>query len=461
MKIPSRLTKSRHGIYKVRIQSNGLDRCISLRTRDYPFAMLAAYELGARILSMDLDKLKKLSFKDIKNWTIERTGQTIKLSTDGSQQDHENAILIAKELNLIHSSMDGQILSTTQQTTYHLKDILNLYMVELMKVEWEEKTRKMAISFLNKKFIGCLGASFDMRNFTDEVLNDIWLQPLLKTGKFGSTKKELSWIRRFAEWCANPTRSYCPAPLTLTIPKTRKVKSNSEVIEHYAYFSKSDLDKIFDNLHLQACLPWHIWIPLLALYTGARIGEIAGLQTHHFYSKMGIEAMHLPGTKTQCSPRDIPIHSDLLEIGLLQLVDARRKAGVKNLFDITLSEQNGIGAAPSKWFGAFLRKDAKIPEKDKVFHSFRHTLIDHLIQAGTPDSERRQYVGHSKGGDVHSNTYGRNPIGISALNERITSKINCNQYCGFLIDKGIYLEKANQLINERPKTFRKSKTDFN
>ena len=67
MKLYSRLVKSRHGIYYLRLQVSGIDKRWSLGTRDPSQASIAAYKIGAKILSMKIDPTK------IKGWTL-KTG---------------------------------------------------------------------------------------------------------------------------------------------------------------------------------------------------------------------------------------------------------------------------------------------------------------------------------------------------------------------------------------------------
>ncbi|HQN65531.1 MAG TPA: hypothetical protein PLP44_07680 [Methylophilus sp.] len=55
----SRLVKSRHGIYSFRLQQGGIDKRWSLGTRDPKEATIAAYRLGAKINSMDIDPQQK------------------------------------------------------------------------------------------------------------------------------------------------------------------------------------------------------------------------------------------------------------------------------------------------------------------------------------------------------------------------------------------------------------------
>ena len=55
MRLESRLQKSRHGIYYLRIQSEVLDRRCSLGTRDPFLASIVAHEFSAKLLTMKID----------------------------------------------------------------------------------------------------------------------------------------------------------------------------------------------------------------------------------------------------------------------------------------------------------------------------------------------------------------------------------------------------------------------
>jgi len=86
MRLYSRLKKSRHGIYYLRIQQAGVDRRWSLCTRDPEVAAIAAYNLGATISQMKIDPSK------IKSWTLESDGQTLKVTTEDNDDDRKSAI---------------------------------------------------------------------------------------------------------------------------------------------------------------------------------------------------------------------------------------------------------------------------------------------------------------------------------------------------------------------------------
>jgi integrase len=54
---------------------------------------------------------------------------------------------------------------------------------------------------------------------------------------------------------------------------------------------------------------------------------------------------------------------------------------------------NGYGQTPSKWFSRF-KISRGIADKGKVFHSFRHTVVNHLKDAGVARERIAELVGH-------------------------------------------------------------------
>ena len=85
------------------------------------------------------------------------------------------------------------------------------------------------------------------------------------------------------------------------------------------------------------------WVPLIALFTGARLGEICQLDATDIRTVDGVDCIvislrSLNGStdkqlKTSASDRLIPVHPTLIDCGLLHFAEAKRKAGEKKMFD--------------------------------------------------------------------------------------------------------------------------------
>ena len=105
------------------------------------------------------------------------------------------------------------------------------------------------------------------------------------------------------------------------------------------------------------------WLPLLALFTGARLSELAGLKapdvaheeligTHCLYIVPDVKAGRR--LKNKHSARAVPIHQQLFAVGFLDFVAAQRKTrGEEGWLLPEVSPDTTGASAFSKWFGRF------------------------------------------------------------------------------------------------------------
>lgn len=170
-------------------------------------------------------------------------------------------------------------------------------------------------------------------------------------------------------------------------------------------FDPSDLQTLLNRETLRQearNYAWRYWLPFLGRFTGARLEELCQLHVDDFTTLQGLQCIRIDDTrdgqklKNQSSRRILPIHPELLNLGLLEHVDTVKGAGHSRLFPDLEATRGKYGHAPSKWFGRFKTK-LGISDPRKTFHSFRHTFIDDLREAGTQDSLIKQLVGHEDG----------------------------------------------------------------
>ncbi|MDF3983078.1 site-specific integrase [Luteibacter sp. PPL201] len=167
-------------------------------------------------------------------------------------------------------------------------------------------------------------------------------------------------------------------------------------------FSASDLRTIFNRDHLPVTLPHKFWAPLIGLYSGARVNEIAQLQVDDIEEVVGIWGMHIRRqVKNTHSRRFVPLHPELIRLGLLAYVKDVQTAGFAHVFPGLSWGDNGPGDSVGDWFNrTYLRKTCGITNPAKVFHSFRHTFATAAERAGIPDGRIAQLTGHSTGSTV-------------------------------------------------------------
>ncbi len=153
------------------------------------------------------------------------------------------------------------------------------------------------------------------------------------------------------------------------------------------------------------------WLPLLGLFTGCRLGELAPLTASDVVTDgaTGIVAVEIDEdvergvrVKTKASRRTVPLHPKLLELGFLGLVEARRRSDGPDamLFPLlSQGQRGGYGENWSKWFGRYIRSIG-VTNPDRVFHSFRHTFRDELGKGGVDEELKDALMGHSGSSSV-------------------------------------------------------------
>jgi integrase len=193
--------------------------------------------------------------------------------------------------------------------------------------------------------------------------------------------------------------------------KLMTIKSPKRANEERKEFSDADLEKLFKTpifIEKSFKKPYQYWLPILALLTGARLNELCQLHLSDFEKIEGINLIRIVDdgggkkVKSRAANRDIPIHPQLIRLGLLDYVAFLKSKGELRLFPELKLSRDGYGQVPSKWFARY-RKSCGIIDSGKVFHSFRHTFINKLKQSNVGKEKIAQLVGH----EDESETFGR------------------------------------------------------
>lgn len=152
------------------------------------------------------------------------------------------------------------------------------------------------------------------------------------------------------------------------------------------------------------------WLPLIGLYTGARVNEVCQLnpqcdirQEHGIWVFDITEASETDervkkSVKNKPSRRLVPVHSRLLGLGLLEYVETRKKSGDKLLFPMWKPSASGRAAGVAeRWFRRLLEDLGLRDETPKArlvgFHAFRSTLLNRALNLGIPNAHC--LTGHS------------------------------------------------------------------
>ena len=155
------------------------------------------------------------------------------------------------------------------------------------------------------------------------------------------------------------------------------------------------------------------YVTMIAAYSGMRIKEITQLHKEDIVLKDGIYCFNIntndgKTTKTKNSIRFVPIHSKLIDLGLLEYVNSKKSG---NIFKVSNKDFSEIFRSQIQ--RKFIDKDSK-----KTFYSFRHYFIDYLVQREVEANLIAQIVGHEKQYKILLNTYAK-PINANTLKVKV------------------------------------------
>ena len=171
------------------------------------------------------------------------------------------------------------------------------------------------------------------------------------------------------------------------------------------------------------------WLPLLALYTVARLEELGQLRKKDvqqlnsiWYIRISDEAEGA-SLKTYSSRRNIPVHPELIKFGFIQYVHQQHK---KIFPALKVDSHKSLTGNFSKWCGRYAREIIGITDRRKVFHSFRHTFKDACKNSGIHQEIHDSFTGHA-GSNVGSS------YGSGASLKRLADQMEKLKYEGLRI----------------------------
>jgi integrase len=145
------------------------------------------------------------------------------------------------------------------------------------------------------------------------------------------------------------------------------------------------------------------WLPIIGAFTGARITEIAQLLVSDIQQEDGQWFIRFAITETwqslkrDSSTRTIPMHTELVRLGLPEYAKDTFERGESRLFPaVAVSELNNAGGGPSKWFSTLKIEHGFGP--GNTFHGWRNTIETKLHRAREGQAFIDKYLGHKTHG---------------------------------------------------------------
>ncbi|MCI1130809.1 site-specific integrase [Stenotrophomonas maltophilia] len=186
-------------------------------------------------------------------------------------------------------------------------------------------------------------------------------------------------------------------------------------------FDESDLQRIFAP---ETFVPWakshphRWWMPMIGLYTGARINEVAQLKVADIVQEAGMWWLRIRVTidpdlahksrgrsrqrlKGRSAIRDVPIAKQLIDAGFLDFVEDIRQCGHPRLFPhLSAGVNRKTGDSNARYSQAALNQFSTYMKrlgfrKGVGFHAFRHTIATELHHQDIPEEVIALITGHS------------------------------------------------------------------
>ncbi|WP_146044485.1 tyrosine-type recombinase/integrase [Burkholderia pseudomallei] len=463
MKIPSRISQSRHGIYYYRLQftvsGKRQERRLSLCTKDPIIAkeksllLSAALVADRRKLSMANDDvsikqtLQRLgdTARDLKIAWNGPNGQSVVMEADPDKPADLEALKQASEAfwnSELGQSFKREESPAVQPTQPPQPEVGGMTLEEAIKRYATRQGPKLAAKTLyeygnyHRIFLEWLNARHKTKNIPIRDVNrqdvSIFIDDLLAQGISHHTiqQKYLAAISglfalaqaegSFPEGSTFPSRGH----KLLTKREAKKTQGKRS----YKPFTDQDLKDIFNpKTYLAQRNPTDYWLPLLALFTGGRISELCQLLTHDVRKIGEIWAIAITDEdesqrlKTPAAKRTIPLHPQLIKLGFLDFVDDMASFGGMLFPYLTANKFSNFSETPSERWGSYL-DTIGISDRKKVFHSFRSTSNNRLKQNGVSEETRCQFIGHEY--DTVNSTNYAELHNVAFLLEHAASKLN-------------------------------------
>ena len=413
---------SRHGIYYLRIERNGVECRRSLRTRDPAQARAAAWHFGATIHSMST-KVPNDLFTNFS----EENAKLHKVILDEIETEQTKKDLIEKALNdqarnaylkpEIAQAMLAQLLTSHQQlqhiqtpliaqsvsSTMSVYDACKRYM-DARTGQITKGTMRTWQSCFNK-LISSFGQRLVHTLSTNEISAE--LTKLGITASPSTIKKDAQTWGLLWTWLIDQGYAISNPVKMPTWGRTQLVRLNQERGRDRQQYNAHDIKILFAKDRLDNLVrPEEVWLPIIALFTGARLEALCRLKTSDISAKtIHFDAAHDKTGKE----RIIPIHPHLKAAGLIEY--ANEVISHFGNGGYLFPHLNDVGGRRGHYFSKIYGDHRKALGIDagKDFHSFRVTLISHMQSNGCPADLRRLYVGHETGEqlDVHERNYSK------------------------------------------------------
>lgn len=352
----------------------------------------------------------------------------------GLHTQEESKTLINRRLYLNINQLN---LNTPRVPIHTLEELSNKYSEDKMITNtWTDKTFKAYTSVFSV-FSKVVNVKQDIKSITRAELQSfkavlLKLPPMksnhikltieeilslnLKVLGVATSQKYLSFIVSLFKWCE--VEGY----INKSIASGLIIKDDKHKKESRVHYSIDDLNILYTksllytkDLHkVISQHPERVFLPLISMYQGMRLNEIAQLYTDDVRLIDGVYCFDInlntpdKRLKNKSAPRIIPIHKELIELGFIDYYKKQKKMKKVRLWSELSLGLEGYGTNFRKWYGIFNRKHIT-EDKTKTFHSFRHLFTHTLKQRSLSENidhfAIKYLLGHSVSSDITVDVY--------------------------------------------------------
>lgn len=246
-------------------------------------------------------------------------------------------------------------------------------------------------------------------------------------------------------------------PLTLTTEGIEYLGDQEEDVNKQRAFKPAELQRLFVGAEMRAFAAdptQHdkYWLPLLGLFTGARVNELCQLNPQvdiaqdaesgvwHLWINADTEAdKGIRKSVKTGDARKVPIHRALVELGFVEHATRLRVSGAKRLFLSWKPCKGRASGEAEKWFRQFLRDAGLRDDTPKAkllgMHAFRHTLLTYGAAQKPKPLNLTRITGHAQVAE------GFSPVAAGYLDKSITDSLRNQQELLNQLDYGLELFK--------------------
>jgi integrase len=460
---PTRLVKNRHGTYTYRftvpksLQSIfGAKHIVrSLHTKNFELARLLTLKLNYQIELMLIDMKPKItdfnfSNKKLDELKIQLPNGTV-LDFDPSikaEVDYVNSYVSKYNTENPTSTITKTI---EQETTTTLLDVAEKWFLS-------NKSNAKTTQDKHKSQINHFIEYLKFNNIT--LINDVnidicvkYVESLEAINSLITVTDKVINLKSYFTFAIS--RRYFKFTNPFEDIKLLSRKDKERIADSYQRFTLEEVKTIFDDSFNTVKKPAFYFIPLLALFTGARLEELAQLNITDIVLKDNIYCIHIneyndKNIKNSSSDRNIPISKAVLDLGFIEYLELVKSLNLKGfkLFPNLQNTKNGYGKTTGDFFSKWLDKK-NIKTDRKVFHSFRHTFNDELKEVGIEESIRCILTGHehnSTNSTIYTDEYKYKTL--FNIVEKLRSSFDTSKLKPFKISKQELL-KLVDIKNER------------